>query len=266
MLPDRDFFDAVRSEQLLDSPLAVARVFRGAARTRTLEVRALCKQADARLRWVVLQGDPAKVTFSACPTNGALMTLTVAHHEPFATPAGNGRRILTSRVDIGVFAETAAGFSLPAVISFCFLGNERRAYAEDGRILSIDYTRPQEVYTDPLMSYARNWKDTYQYDSQKRLTGWVRTRGLESERFTAYGHRVVTTDGRGRAARAHVVRYLPRKVRLDDTNEGLPDLAQVDDNVEVAYRYASDDDLVGAPDLKTLTQDYQPPRQPDAAP
>ena len=259
MIPDRDFFDILRSEQLFDSPLAIARIFRGTARTRTLEFRTQCRRADAKLHWVVLQGDPSKITFSPCATNSALMTLTVAYHDPFQTPLGNGKSIMTARVDIGIIAETAAGFSVPAFVSFCFLGNERRTYADDGRILSVDYTRRQTGYTDPLMSYTRNWKDRYLYDSRNNLTGWIRTRGLEEERFTAYGHRVVTEDALGRATRAHVVRYLPRRISEGDTAEGIPDLAQTDDNVEVTYRYASDSDFVGAPDLATVKQETQPP-------
>jgi len=265
MIPDLDFFDSVRSEQLFDSPLAVARVFRGAARTRTLELATHCKRADARIHWVVLQGDPAKVRFTPCPTNTALMTLTVAYHTPSEVPAGNGQRIQSARADIGVIAETQGVFSLPAIISFYFLGNEQRAYADDGRLLSIDYTRPQTGYTDPLLSCTRNWKDVYQYDAKGKLTGWRRIRGLHEERFTAYGHRAVATDALGRATRAHVLRYMPRRIRTDDTNEGLPDLAQTDDNREVAYRYASDSDFVGVPDLTPLTRDFRP-REPAVSP
>ena len=259
MAADRDFFDAVRTERLVDSPVAVARVFRGAARTRSLDVAARCKRADARLRWIVLQGDPGKVTFAPCPTNSSLMSLTVAYHEPFRAPIGNGKSIPTSRVDIGVFAETPGGFSMPSIISFAFLGNESRVYAEDGRILSIDYTRRLEGYTDPLLSSARNWKDCYLYDAHGRLTGWRRVRGLTEERFTAYGHKVAATDALGRAARAHVVRYLPRRLKADEATESVADLAQVDDNREVAYRYQSDDDFVGAPDLSPAKHELQAP-------
>lgn len=257
-LPDRDFFDGIRTERLFDSPLAVGRVFRGAARTRTLEVLARTKRPVARLHWVVLQGDPDKVAFLPCPTNSSLMTLTVAHHEPFTVPLGNGRSIRSSRADIGVIAETSTGFSLPSVISVYFLGNEKRVYAEDGRTVSMDYTRRDGGYTDPLLSYARNWKDVYHYDAQARVTGWTRIRGLDEERFTACGHKVVATDALGRAARAHVVRYLPRRIKTDD-GESLPDLAEVDDNREVIYRYSGDDDRVGAPDLATVRQETEAP-------
>lgn len=141
-------FDIVRSERLFDSPLAVGRVFRGAARTRTLELKASCRRPDARLHWVLLQGDPAKVTFTPNPTNSALMTVTVAHHTPFETPLGNRRSILTARVDIGVIAETGTTFSLPAILSLAFLGHEQqRTYGADRRILSIDYSRGQAAYT-----------------------------------------------------------------------------------------------------------------------
>jgi len=264
MVPDRDYFDILRSEQLFDSPLAIARIFRGAARTRTLELRAQCKRADAKLHWVVLQGDPSKIVFTPCATNPTLMKLTVAYHAPFATPAGNGKSIASARVDIGVIAETAGGFSAPSFVSFCFLGNERRAYSDDGRILSIDYTRPQTGYIDPLMSFTRNWKDRYLYDGKNNLIGWIRQRNLDEERFTAFGHRVVATDALGRATRAHVVRYLPRRISADESPEALPDLAQMDDNIEVTYRYASDGDAVGTPDLSTVKQEIQPPEPPPA--
>mgnify|MGYP001218932098 CR=1 FL=1 len=253
---DRDYFDILRTEQQFDSPLAIARVFRGAARTRTLEIRTQCKREDAKLHWVVLQGDPGKVDFKPCPTNASLMTLTVAYHDPFRAALGNGKSIPTSRVDIGVIAETSAGFSVPSFISFYFLSNERRTYSADGRILGIDYTRPWGGYVDPLMSYTRNWKDAYQYDEKNNLIGWIRRRGLTSETFTAFGHRVVATDAQGRATLAHIVRYVPRRVNSEEPGaSSLPDLAQTDDNVEIAYRYASDSDFVGAPDFSTVRQE-----------
>lgn len=264
MIPDRDFFDLSRTEQLFDSPLAVARVFRGAPRTRTLEIQTRCPRTDARLHWVVLRGDPSDVGFTPNPTNASLMTLTVAYQPPYRAPAGDGKSIATFRVDIGVIAEADGEYSLPAIISFCFLGNEQRVYGEDGKIRSIDYTRAQTGYADPLLSVARNWKDVYQYDAQGRFTGWQRLRGGQPEEaFTAYGHLIATRDALGRAHTAHVVRYLPRHIGNSSENEDLPDLAQLDDNVEVTYRYASGEDRVGTPDFTTLTQDFQPPEQAD---
>ncbi len=258
-VPDRDYFDIARTERLLDTPLAVARIFRGVQHSRSFHLRAYCRRPDARLHWVLLQGDPTRVTFSPSPTNSAQMTLTVAHHEPFLTDAGGGRRIQTSRVDVGVIAETAAGFSAPALFSVHFLANERRTYAAGGRLASVDYTRPTGAYTDPLLSLPRNWKDTYAYDAQGNLTGWTRRRGLAEERFTAFGHKVVATDALGRATRAHIVRYLSRRLKDNDADPGMPDLAQADDNREVTYRYRSDDDRVGTPDLDAVTQMLAPP-------
>jgi hypothetical protein len=259
MIPDRDFFDFVRTENMFDSPVSVARIFRGTPRTRTLEIETRCKRADARLHWVVLQGDATKVRFSPCSTNSNLMTLTVSYHEPFTTPIGNGKSIKTSRVDIGVIAETAAGFSLPSTISFTFLGNEQRLYSADGKILSMDYTRRLDGYIDPLLSYTRNWKDCYQYDAHGNMTGWKRIRGLTEEGFTAFGHKIVATDAIGRATRAHIVRYLPRRIKTDESAETVPDLAQMDDNREIAYHYQSDSDFVGTPALSAIKQEMAPP-------
>ena len=254
-----DFFDVADSEQLFDTPVAVARVFRGIARTRTYEIHAQCARSDARIHWVVLHGDPAKVTFTPSPTNAALVTVTVAHHEPFDTPLDSDTRIRTARVDIGVIAETAATFSMPAILSICFLANEYRLYTEDGRPRVIDYTRPQAGYTDPLLSVTRRWKDVFDYDAQGGFTGWRRFRGFNTEYFTAHGHRAVEFDASGRTTRAHLIRYLPRKMRDEEGSESLPELAQVDDTVSVAYRYDSEDDRVGKPDLTTLTRGTPPP-------
>lgn len=266
-VPGRDFFDIPSSENLFDSPLAIARVFRGTPYTRTLELAARCKTPHDRIHWRLLQGDPSRVTFTPNPTNSAHMTLTVAHHAtPFETPAGNGKTLRTSRVDIGVIAQTGENFSLPSVISFVFLGNERRVYDRNGKILSVDYTRQPRGYIDPLMTVTRNWKDTYRYDTQGNQIGWDRTRGLNTERFTAFGHLVVSADARGRATVAHLIRYVPRQIKISDSEQGLPDLAQLDDNLAVTYRYADDADLVGQPDLSRVTQETQPPEQAAAAP
>jgi len=261
MRPDIDFFDAVRTERLFDSPLAIARVFRGAARTRTLDIRFQCMRGDARIHWVVLRGDPAKVTFAPCRTNSAVMSLTVAHHEPFDVKDGSGNALQTSRVDIGVIAETPAGFSAPSYISFYMLGNERRVYAPDGRIESIDYSRHTGRYVDPLLSFGRHWKDVYRYDARGNLTGWFRRRGLSEDAFTAYGHKVVATDSLGRASKAHLVRYMSRSIKTDGNAESFPDLAEVDMNQEVRYSYASDDDFVGQPDLASVSQETEPPAE-----
>jgi hypothetical protein len=52
---------------------------------------------------------------------------------------------------------------------------------------------------------------------------------------------------------------MPRFVQSAEGSEGLPDLAQMDDNLEVTYRYASDDDRVGEPDRSSIRQETQPP-------
>ena len=260
MIPDRDYFDLAHSEQLFDTPLAIARVFRGAAFTRTLEIQTYCSLPDTRLHWVVLRGDPAKIRFTPNPTNATLMSLTVAYHAPFKTPIGNQQEILSSRVDIGVIAETGDLFSLPSIISFYFPGNERRLYSSDGKIRSIDYTQTPGGYTDPLLCATRRWKDVYQYDEKGNMTGWRRIRsGRPDDFFTAFGHLIATRDSRGRALKAHVISYLPRRIKTNETDADIPDLAQADDNMEVAYRYASDADFVGRPDGSSLTQGLQPP-------
>ncbi|MFM8478259.1 MAG: hypothetical protein ACKOEO_20935, partial [Planctomycetaceae bacterium] len=47
------------------------------------------------------------------------------------------------------------------------------------------------LYCDPLLVPVRNWKDTYQYDSSERISGWTRTApGEQPRQFTAAGELV----------------------------------------------------------------------------
>lgn len=59
-----------------------------------------------------------------------------------------------------------------------------------------------------------------------------------------------------------MVRYLPRRIRVDDTNEGMPDLAQMDDNLTVSYRYASDDDARARPTSPRSHRRFSRQRRP----
>lgn len=243
----RDFFDDAQSEQLFDSPFAIARVFRGVARTRSYELEADSDDPNTTLHWTLLQGNPELITFTPCPTNNNRITVHVAHHTPFAVASPGDSKIISTRVDIAAIAQRGSQYSMPAILSIYFLNNEKRTYTNDGRILAVDYTWPQSGYTDPMLSLPRNWRDEYLYDDHGRMTGWHRIRGLSRERFTVYGHRVISTDPLGRANQAHQIRYMQRKIRTATTESELPDLAEVDDNIALTYHYASPSDHIGQP-------------------
>jgi hypothetical protein len=271
LTPGVDFFDFAPSEQLFNSPFAIARVFRGAGYTHVLDVETHWDKRESTSRWIILRGDPARISLQALPSPATskgsreIMRVSVSHHPPFDAPvavfdaaAGTNtiHTIPSARVDIAMIVEADGAYSMPVIVSILFLGNENRAYGADGRILSIDYTGAPSPLADPLLSSRKNWKDLYQYDANGRFAGWKRIRagGLE-ERFTLFGHRVTETDARGRATRAHIVRYMPRSTGED----GVTEVAQIDDNTEIGYSYASDADMIGMPEPGSIKQNLEPP-------
>ena len=258
-----DMPTCVYSENLFDTHLASARVFRAFPYRRKYNVRTLCREKNAKIHCVLLQGDPKRFSIGKNPDDPNGWMLDIAYHPPFSTRAAGGKRIMTSRVDVGFFAETESGISIPSILSISFLGNELRKYDNKGRLLSIDYRRNTTAYTDPMLSFPRNWKDEFTHDKEGRITGWTRIRPRKKERFTAYGDLAVEFDNKGRATKARRIKYTKRYIG-DLGREGgrLPSLAQVDDNIEVNYSYASDDDYIGKPDA-TITRKLAPPVEKD---
>ncbi len=237
-----DYFHTADSESLFDSPFALARVVRSVKRDRTIVVAAQKNQPNIKkLHWVVLQGDPKKVTFKPLTSDDAMMSITVAWHGVYTNSLG----YKTSRVDLAMIAETTNGvYSTPAFITFKYPENEVRDYAADGRILSVDYTaRPGEYY-DPIYTFEKRWKDVYTYAQDGTCTGWVRHRGEKTEKFNQHGHLVLETDGQGRATKGMLVEYMPRSSATPGEQQ-LPDLMQFTTGQSVTYRYADAKDWIG---------------------
>jgi len=250
--PQLDLPSSIYPERLFDTHLAVSHVFRGFPYKRHFRVRTFCKDPRATIRCVILQGDPKKISIEKSADNKHEWMIDIAHHAPFKTPTSDGKSILTTRVDIGVFAENVNGISLPAIVSCNFLGNEKRVYDKEGKLLSIDYRRHTILCPDPLLSYPRNWKDEFKHDNKGRITGWTRIRERKKELFTAYGDLAIKFDNKGRATLARRISYIPRFIgAMSEENDSLPSLAQVDDNITVRYSYASDQDMIGKPEYNT---------------
>jgi len=257
--PALDMPTCIYSENLFSTQLAVASVFRAFPYKRRLSVKTFSTDTNAAIHCVILQGDPQKISITKSEENPKEWIIEIAHHTPFMTPVAGGGQILTTRADIGFFAGNENGLSLPAIFSCNFLGNEKRTYAPDGRLLSIDYRRHTAPYTDPLLSSPRSWKDEFKHDDQGRITGWTRIRARKTEQFTAYGDLAVEFDSQGRATLARRISYTPRYIgSMEEKTDSLPSLAQVDDNIEVRYTYASDDDLIGKPG-STIIRKFDPP-------
>ena len=169
-----DYFDdPSRSEVLLDTPDAIARVMRSVHQQRwTLAVSAAdsrdAQQRPLRFRWVVLRGEATVVVSD----DGRLATITVPWQGRHPVTPDNGQQ--TARIDILCVAHNGAQWSAPAYVSFYPPEHETRTYRADGRIERIVYRGADEesAYTDPEVCLAKSWTDTYAYAADGTLTGW----------------------------------------------------------------------------------------------
>ena len=109
-----DYFGEGLSEQLFDTPAAIARIWRSRACTRAMTVSAE-ETADPNGRplsfeWRLLQGDPARVRITPAE-DGRTARIEIDWHEPF--PISKDNPIRSARVDIGVFANNGVHDSAP---------------------------------------------------------------------------------------------------------------------------------------------------------
>jgi hypothetical protein len=213
-----DFFGEGLSEQLFDTPGAIARIWRAKAWRRSMIVSAeASRDPNGRplaFTWALLQGDPARVRIEPLG-DGARARITVDWHEPFRISEENP--VTTSRVDIGVFASNGVHDSAPAILSWLFPPEARRwEPGPDGtpRIAAIDHADPgrAKTYADPLLFPRADWRDEFAYAADGRPAGWTRHRPDRTERFTAEGLRIVAPEAA--AADAGPSRLVPVEHRL----------------------------------------------------
>lgn len=137
----RDYFDPNKTEKLADTPAAIARVFRGAAQTRTITVSAETSKdlnkKPIKFFWSVLQGDAGRIKIEYLNPEHSAAKITVHYFDRF--PLQNRPDMESNRVDIGVFAHNGTYYSPPAFITFFTLDSESRTYADDGKILDVGY-------------------------------------------------------------------------------------------------------------------------------
>lgn len=205
-----DYFDAVGSEGIADTPVSVTRVLRGVGKTRRMTLSAAApNEPGLTFKWFVVNGDPGRVRVRPLTSDGALVTLE-ADWQGVYTAEGMPMR----RVDVACVALRPDGTaSAPAFVSLRALASERRAYDVKGRVESVDYTAPEGgfVYEDPLLTAFKNWSDHYLYDAEGRSLGWVRKRkGEPDQRFDARGRRVLETHPDGSPKTLTEVSYFPR--------------------------------------------------------
>ena len=220
----RDFFGQGLSEQLFDTPSAVARVWRAARGRRTMVVSA-AETVDPNGRklgfaWQLLQGDPERVKIEPSG-DGTSATITLDWQEPFRISDDNP--LTSARVDIGVFANNGVHDSAPAILSWYFPPEEARSYAPgpDGapRIESIDYTARPAAYVDPMLIPRANWRDDYHYAPDGTLTGWTRIRRDRQDEYDAAGERILVPASGDSPATVEAVTY--PLTRLPDGGLGI---------------------------------------------
>lgn len=205
-----DYFDAVGSEGIADTPVSVSRVVRGVGKTRRLTLSATAPNEPGLIyRWFVVNGDPERVRVRPLTADGALVTLEADWQGAYEKEGMPMRR-----VDVACVALRPDGSaSAPAFVSLRALANERRTYDAQGRVACVDYTAPESgfVYEDPMLTAFKNWSDHYLYDAEGRSLGWVRKRKDEpDQRFDARGRRVLATHPDGSPKTLTAVSYFPR--------------------------------------------------------
>ncbi|MBQ6923033.1 MAG: hypothetical protein IJQ73_00180 [Kiritimatiellae bacterium] len=216
--PFVDFFDAAPGERLLDTPFAIARVFRGMGFTRkyTLSATPVNPVPGRALtyHWVLIQGDADRVRILPREDDGRLADIEIDYQGPlFGTPFG----VQSSRVDIALIADDGLYFSPPAFFSCFFLNNEVRRYSEDRRILSVDYGAAADNYVDPQISRRKDWRDLYAYGADGAPAGWTRLRaGREPVAYAAGGERIVKLSPDGEPLETAKPKYAQRNVETND--------------------------------------------------
>ena len=189
----RDYFEAPgRTEEIFTLPVCVARVFRGTAQRRRWVLSAEGSRdvngKPLKFHWRLLQGDPDRVRIRPLDERGERVEIEIAWHPPM--PSAWEPNVQSTRADLALFAHNGARYSAPAFFTVYFPASEERAYDEQGRIRSVNYTRGRAApFVDPLIYTPRAWKDEYAYDAEGRLTGWTRTREGKTERYDAEGRR-----------------------------------------------------------------------------
>jgi hypothetical protein len=235
--PGVQMFSPNASENLFDTPSAIARVIRSTAYEKRLVIDARATTdpngRPLTFRWAVLGNNSEGIAIRPLNKEGSVAEILA----PFQRPREHTQppTISSDRVDIAVFANNGKNWSAPAFISLLYPDNEKRIYQFDGKIAEVDYDPPEYRgrYVDPLLSPLQPWRDTYSYDVSGRMLGWSRARGSDVSRFTSDGARVVEFDALGRPARAERIRYETR----EDPGGARAVVVEVPTGDELTYTY-----------------------------
>ena len=229
-----DYFGQGLSEQLFDTPGAVARIWRSRARRRSMLVSA----ADSRdpngkplsYEWHLLQGDPERVTIEPLG-DGSQARITLDWHDPF--PISDKNQLPSARVDIGLFVNNGMHDSAPAILSWYFPPRRRAATlpAPTARRGSWRSTTPTRrgpaAYADPMLIARADWRDEYAWGPAGTLLGWSRISPGRTEDFAPDGSRILGRGPDGRPIATERIAYLPKRqpdgrLVVEEVSAGLP--------------------------------------------
>ena len=201
--PGIDYPDPAAREALFTTPAAIARAWRNLDYRRKIVLSAEDtvdpNGRDLVFDWVVLRGDPGKITITHAPDDPARVRaeISIAWHDAYPVP---GRDDLeTARVDIGVFARNGATVSAPSFLSVVFPVHQARRYAQDPsgrmRIAEVSYARPPRGagfaggYVDPALWAVADWTDSYDWPGGAGFATVTRRYGDGRERTFRQGLR-----------------------------------------------------------------------------
>ena len=181
---------------------------------------AIMKGEKDEIVWKVLQGDASKIRISQVKVfkdkGDKESTVTFAiesdYQPAFDVTLSDGTKMKSTRVDVGCFRVVDGVASLPAIVSIFYMPAETREYGADGRLTSIDYTKPQIPGWKPKFCPKAGFRDEFHWRRDGLPMGWTRVdaEGKKTE-FTRDGFVVMTRDALGR----------PLDVRRDLTMEWM---------------------------------------------
>jgi hypothetical protein len=237
-----DLDTQVIPDTLFNTPASIARVIRHSAYEKRMVISAgeSGKPSGQSLTyyWIILQGDPDRITISHPDGNRAVADIRVGWHAPYPSPHRGA--FTTSRVDIAVIADNGRGYSAPAIISYLFPRSQKRLYHTDGRVLAIDHRNTDKAYDDPRLFPQRNWRDDFHYNDAGALTGWVRTDNSGTRDFSRHGALVVSKDSLGRPVNALRMGY-----QYARNNQGRLIVTEKPTSQTMTYQYVDDKDRLG---------------------
>ncbi|MCV6598575.1 MAG: hypothetical protein OIF40_16025 [Mangrovicoccus sp.] len=174
-----DYLAVNLSEELFTTPSAIARIWRSFAGQRRMVISAASSKDPnghpLQFHWVLLRGNPEKVTITTNGPGDAQAEILVDWHDPSELRGPSG--IASSRVEIAVIAHNGFHYSAPAFISLALPLYQKREYAGAGaesRLWRINYRADQRI--DPLIWPIAPWDDRLAHGPDGQINAMTRRR------------------------------------------------------------------------------------------